>query len=128
MNNDEMIKTLFRNIEEEITGYYVEAGIINDKENATKALYNEFGTEKIPERPFIRRGFDNIETIVKNANSPSEVGEQMVKNMKKAILRSEYPRNAPSTIKKKGFDFPLVEHWDMYHNLTYKVGRIKKGD
>ena len=42
MNNDEMVKTLFRNIEEEITGYYVEAGIINDKENAKKALYNEF--------------------------------------------------------------------------------------
>lgn len=128
MNNDEMVKTLFKEIREEIAGYTIEAGIINDEINATKALYNEFGTEKIPERPFIRRGFDNIEKIVKNANSPSEVGEKMVNNMKKAIMRSEYPRNAPSTVKKKGFDFPLIEYGDMYKNLTYKVGGIKKGD
>lgn len=128
MNNDEMVKTLFKEIKKEIAGYSVEAGIINDEKNATKALYNEFGTEKIPERPFIRRGFDNIETIVKNANTPSEVGKQMVWNMRKAIFRSEYPRNAQSTIDKKGFDFPLIEHEDMLNNLTYKVGGIKKGD
>ena len=123
MKNDEMVKNLFKDIKKEIAEYVIEAGIINDEKNATKALYNEFGTEKIPERPFIRRGFDNIEKIVKNANTPSEVGNQMVKNMKKAILRSEYPRNAPSTIKKKGFDFPLVEYGDMYNSLTYRVGK-----
>lgn len=104
----------------------IEAGIINDKENAKKAMYNEFGTEKIPARPFIKRGLDNIDDIVarnigKGVNSYSFIGKEMEQNIKKAINKSDYPRNAPSTVKKKGFDFPLIENRDMYNAITFRV-------
>ena len=47
----------------------------------------------------------------------------MVQNIKKAINNSDYPRNAVSTIKKKGFDFPLIETRDMYNSLTFRVSK-----
>ena len=97
----------------------IEAGIIDDEENAMKALWNEFGTDKIPARPFIRRGLDNIEKELDK--KPEQIGSKMVQNIKKAINDSDYPRNAISTVKKKGFDFPLIETRDMYNSLTFRV-------
>ena len=116
---DEIIKQIKGQIPKEVV---IEAGIINNPEDAEKALYNEFGTEKIPARPFIRRGLDDLDIKDK---TPSDIGRQMVSNMRNAILRSDYVRNAPSTVRKKGFDFPLVETGDMYKHLTFKVKEKK---
>ena len=101
----EIVEEIKKNIPKKVI---IEAGIINDEENAKKALYNEFGTDKIPARPFIR---------------PEQIGSKMVQNIKKAINNSDYPRNAVSTIKKKGFDFPLIETRDMYNSLTFRVSK-----
>lgn len=101
----------------------IEAGIIDDEENAMKALWNEFGTDKIPARPFIRRGLDNIEEELNK--SPEQIGVKMVQNIKKAINDSNYPRNAVSTVKKKGFDFPLIDTREMYNSLTFRVKEEK---
>ena len=114
----EIVEEIKKNIPKKVI---IEAGIINDEENAKKALYNEFGTDKIPARPFIRRGLDNIEKELDK--KPEQIGSKMVQNIKKAINNSDYPQNAISTIKKKGFDFPLIETRDMYNSLTFRVSK-----
>lgn len=114
----EIVEEIKKNIPKKVI---IEAGIINDEENAKKALYNEFGTDKIPSRPFIRRGLDNIEKELDK--KPEQIGSKMVQNIKKAINNSDYPRNAVSTIKKKGFDFPLIDTRDMYNSLTFRVSK-----
>ena len=113
---DEIVEDIKKQIPKKVT---IEAGIIDDEENAMKALWNEFGTDKIPARPFIRRGLDNIEKELDK--KPEQIGSKMVQNIKKAINDSDYPRNAISTVKKKGFDFPLIETRDMYNSLTFRV-------
>lgn len=112
----EIVEEIKKNIPKKVV---IEAGIINDEENTKKAIYNEFGTDKIPARPFIRRGLDNIEKELDK--TPEQIGSKMVQNIKKAINDSNYPRNAVSTVKKKGFDFPLIETRDMYNSLTFRV-------
>lgn len=114
----EIVEEIKKNIPKKVI---IKAGIINDEENAKKALYNEFGTDKIPARPFIRRGLDNIEKELDK--KPEQIGSKMVQNIKKAINNSDYPRNAVSTIKKKGFDFPLIDTRDMYNSLTFRVSK-----
>lgn len=117
---DEIVEDIRKQIPKKVT---IEAGIIDDEENAMKALWNEFGTDKIPARPFIRRGLDNIEEELNK--SPEQIGGKMVQNIKKAINDSNYPRNAVSTVKKKGFDFPLIDTREMYNSLTFRVREEK---
>ena len=117
---DEIVEDIRKQIPKKVT---IEAGIIDDEENAMKALWNEFGTDKIPARPFIRRGLDNIEEELNK--SPEQIGGKMVQNIKKAINDSNYPRNAVSTVKKKGFDFPLIDTREMYNSLTFRVKEEK---
>ena len=104
---------------------------------ATVALYNEFGTRGkrfgrganrgIPARSFLRRAiFENRSEIrklfaremrkvflVKGAIGPLEalgnIGEGIAKMVKRKVIDAKLwaTPNAPATIKKKGFDFPL---------------------
>ena len=116
--------------------FKISAGIIGDEELANKAKWNEYGTSKIPPRPFVGHAADYInEEFVKglimaaiegNATEmdiqQNNIGKQMVGNIRAAILASNYLPNAPSTVKKKGFNFPLIETGKMYMNLKYKKG------
>ena len=62
---------------------------------------------------------------------PSNTLEAFAKNTQKVIKRgfgnsAILPPNAPSTVKKKGFNAPLVETGDLRDNLAYKIS-TKKG-
>ena len=62
---------------------------------------------------------------------PSNTLEAFAKNAQKEIKRgfgnsAILPPNAPSTVKKKGFNAPLVETGDLRDNLAYKIS-TKKG-
>ena len=62
---------------------------------------------------------------------PSDTLEAFAKSAQKAIKRgfgntAILPPNAPSTVKKKGFNAPLVETGDLRDNLAYKIS-AKKG-
>jgi hypothetical protein len=114
---------------------------------ATVATYLEFGTEDIPARSFLRaavfEGRDKIIRLYANAYtrmvgvpnfSPDEmlamVGTGVVKMIELKIDRSYSwaKPNADSTVKAKGFDYPLHETDVMSETVTWvvrnKIGSI----
>lgn len=111
-----------------------EAGLFGSSDYVKYGAYNEFGTEKIPSRPFIARADDDLDDVLsdyaeslhngkKIKAKQTKIAKKMANNIKTAIDYSDYPRNAPSTIAKKGFDHPLVETGKMYSKIK---GRVKK--
>jgi hypothetical protein len=128
-----------------LNGKTVSAGIHTDAGNekngvsiAQVATYNEFGTKRIPARPFIRLSFENHnkewndvadEQLTAMVNSGktasgalSAVGEAMKKDIVSIIGdTSQLRHNAPSTIAKKGFDKPLYETGKLKAAIDYKV-------
>lgn len=116
-----------------------------DEEGATEgtdildiAIYNEYGTEHIPARPFMK-DFANknehalakaMDRQVKNvfAGMPvdtalSRLGEYAQKHQK-AHIRKAYlwaPANAPSTIRQKGSSKPLIDTGALVAAIRYWV-------
>ena len=102
---------------------------------------NEFGTSKIPERPFLRAGVrSNVRRIksvateaVKAVNAgeigiedASElVGQEAEAGVKEYITALSSPPNAPSTIRKKGSSNPLIDTGLLRQSINYEV-RSKK--
>lgn len=111
------------------------------------AIWNEYGTKKIPPRPAFRMGLENslrdnkkmIDSQMKNITNRiltgrsseiersltvllTQIGKSAVKQTKEMIkLGSVKPANAPSTIAKKGFDHPLYETGLLLANVNYEV-------
>lgn len=126
---------------------YVKAGIVGDgatdvaegqqASTVDIALWNEFGTDHIPERSFIRKPFEaNRQKYLKALNEllPKVVNKQMTiiralklvglamaTDMKKAILSGSGipPPNAPSTIAAKGSSRPLVDTGHLVQRISY---------
>lgn len=85
---------------------------------AEVAFKNEYGTGVIPPRPFFRKAIaDNRDKIPQmmgkllQKHDPETamrlVCEHMKDELQTSVMTWEDPPNAPSTIKKKGFDSPL---------------------
>lgn len=101
---------------------------------ATVAFYNEFGTSKIPPRPFIRTmivekspgwgGALKKCITATGADGPAALG-LMGEGIKGQLVESinlwADPPNAPSTIAKKGFDKPLISTALMLRSVDYEV-------
>lgn len=100
------------------------------------ATWNEYGTSRIPSRPFIAIATDEskgwqgeIKRQVGGITSSDDVngalntiGEQMKKDIKNVIGdRSKLKPNAPSTIAKKGFDAPLIDTGKLQEAIDYEV-------
>lgn len=64
-------------------GKSVKIGVMKSEESAKKALMNEFGTENIPERSFLRS------SLVNDKSNQDKLGEEMTKKIKKAINKSK---------------------------------------
>jgi len=110
---------------------------------ATVALYQEMGTYPIPPRPFIREGTvepikrgkagvlkemsRSMRRVVRGTASVdaeyTRIGERIENVMKGAIRDWSFPRNAPSTIKSKGKDDPLVDTERMVNSVESIVER-----
>lgn len=101
------------------------------------AFWNEFGTEKIPARSFLRAWFDENQDKIREA----------VKRMAEAVLKGRYtarqakellaqtfvaqiqrriaigipPPNAPATVTRKGSSTPLIDTGQLRSSITYKV-------
>ena len=105
--------------------------------------WNHYGTETIPPRPVLRIAAENVmsnnEEIKKALNAffknilvnPGDakqlekemlrkIGVQVIKEARRIIAAgNELQHNAPSTVKKKGFDKPLYETGLLLKNLGY---------
>jgi hypothetical protein len=101
---------------------------------AQVAFWNEFGTVRIPARPFFRTTIakqsktwgDKLGLAVKATNYDGQkalglLGQSMRDDVESAIAQWTTPGNAPSTISRKGFDKPLVDSGDMQRAVDYEV-------
>jgi hypothetical protein len=126
-------------------GAHVKVGFLEGKlgdqvhsENLTVtqvAVFNEFGTPTIPERPFLRDTSDVIKSDM--ANLADKMLDQIVRGkstvkkaldiiglkvqaaFRKAVTDWDSPPNAPSTIRKKGADNPLVDTGQMRNSIEF---------
>jgi hypothetical protein len=102
--------------------------------NAQKAFWNEFGTRSAPPRPFFRTTIaqqskdwgKKLGAALKatNYDGPQALGllgQSMRDDVENSIAQWSTPGNAPSTVKRKGFDKPLVDKGDMQRAVDYEV-------
>jgi len=121
---------------------YTEVGFQGDKKEASGkarivdvAVFNEFGTENIPSRSFMRTAFDRVQSqldrLITNlyrrlllgeigtAKSLKIIGEYMKSEVQKQIDMTLEPSNSPSTIKQKGSSHPLIDTGQMKQSITH---------
>lgn len=114
-----------------------------DKESKTtnidKAVHNEFGTDIIPPRPFLRRG---VETNINKINSIklklvnqviddrisvdhglNELGLKTQSLIQAGFTKIKWQKNAASTIRQKGSSQPLIDTGFLRQSITYVVVR-----
>jgi butyrate kinase len=105
----------------------------------TIAFANEFGYQNIPERSFLRAGFDSnqsrINQICESLLDRVLQGDITVAAMYEAIgaeitgMIQDYmtnlrdPPNAPATIEQKGSSNPLIDTGQLRSSITWKVVR-----
>lgn len=123
---------------------------------AEAMLINEYGTDDghVPARKPIRSTLTRDEVakttrpIVRSlttTNVPAElmpriesvmerIGEQLAEKIRNRIFSQTadaesggFERNAEDTIRRKGFDYPLVERGELARAITYKLLRMPEG-
>lgn len=106
------------------------------------AAWNELGTSTAPSRPFLRMSVDEnegkintmcgqqLKSITEGGTAEQclkQVGVFEVQLVQEKIVSGSYEANAPSTIKKKGSDKPLIDTGRMRQSVKYVI-RKKGGD
>jgi hypothetical protein len=121
----------------------VEVGVISDETYedgltvVEVAVWNEFGTKHIPERPFIR-------STVKQQKAPLKafsgkllqkildgkltrekalglLGQKVSGEIKETITSLRTPPNAPSTVEAKKSSNPLIDTGELRQSITFEV-------
>lgn len=114
------------------TGTYADTGA----EVAEVALWNEYGTENIPERPFLRPAMiensDRYANLLKVAarrvlrgemredQVMGIIGTAAVSDVQAKITAVSTPPNADSTIAKKGSANPLIDTGRLRQSIQWE--------
>ena len=129
---------------QKLYGMEVVAGMLKDSGKAENgasyvdiATWNEYGTSRIPSRPFIRISADTNKAAwgrlaqqcvndVIDGDNPRDaaqvVGHRMVEDIRKVFGdTSKLKANAPSTIAKKGRNEPLVYSGEMRRRVNFRI-------
>lgn len=100
------------------------------------AMFNELGTSTAPARPFLRDSVDENEDVIRDqcgkelkkltTGATAEtvlkrVGALGVRLVQEKIVSGSFKPNAPSTIRKKGSDNPLIDTDLMRQSVKYVV-------
>lgn len=103
------------------------------------AIYNEFGTSRIPARPFMATTYDNnydktikfveflsgkiIDGKITPDHALKVLGEEYQKYIQKTIrdAKSWAEPNAESTVAAKGSSSPLIDTGRMLNSIRYEV-------
>lgn len=112
------------------TNIHAEAGV----HTATIAAWQEYGTKKIPARPFVaparlehqddwskslgkelKNSFYNAELALEG------VGQEVKKDLQQSIMSVYSPPLAQSTIDNKGFSKPLIDSSYMINHIDVEV-------
>jgi len=123
----------------------VAVGILEGAKNgegasiAEYATYNEFGTDKIPERPFMRTAFDESKAKISQdmnregkrmamgqvtaQNALTVIGQRHASRIQNVITGRDFlPRLSPQTVKaKKGSEKTLVDTGAMVNAVQISV-------
>lgn len=100
------------------------------------AAYNEYGSSDTPARPFMKQSFENHEDELQkacdrvnqtlNRGGTAEAGLKELGVFVKGLVQEEivdggFEPNAPSTIKKKGSEQPLIDTGTMRQSVNYVI-------
>lgn len=101
------------------------------------AAWNEVGNAHTPARPFLRKSVDENETMINNfcqqqlrelmegrissQSVLSRIGAMQVGLVQEKITDGDYVPNAPSTIRKKGSDKPLIDTGRMRQSVHFVI-------
>lgn len=101
------------------------------------AMWNELGTARSPARPFMRQSVDNnaarinamckaqLQAIASGSRTAKEalnaLGALQKALVQDTIRNGEFVENAPSTIKKKGSDQPLIDTGRMRQSVNFTI-------
>ena len=107
------------------------------------AMFNELGTSSTPSRPFMRDSVDDnadkissfckskLKAIASGKKTAGEVlkeiGVMQVGLVQQTIREGDFAPNAPSTIKKKGSDKPLIDSGQMRQSVHFVITDKKNG-
>ncbi|EEA8775462.1 hypothetical protein G3832_001343 [Campylobacter jejuni] len=135
--SDELKGMLNKNKESLEVGFFETAKYENGEHVANVAKIQEYGTLKIPARPFFRNAIakngakwltfmKNQFTSNQNLDlSLNQAGELARGDIVMSIMRTNTPPNAEATIKAKGSSKPLIDTGFMRNSVTFKV--VKNG-
>lgn len=126
--------------------YYLDVGIFSDRvdrfdnnelNNAEIGALMEFGSveDNIPPRPFLSLLVRGVKArakinkkIGKAKNILNSLGEYLIKKLYRAFNTrgfGTWAPNAPLTVKKKGFNKPLIDTRQLLNSISYRIGKIK---
>lgn len=101
---------------------------------AAVAFWNEYGTARIPPRPFIRNTVaahknewprQAAAILSQNGGDVRQTLELMGEGVKGQIAESiqnlHEPPNAPATVRKKGFDKPLIDSRTLWRSIGSEI-------
>jgi hypothetical protein len=138
-------KRYFRELEK-LAGLEIKVGFQGDETYddgtsvAEVAAYNELGTSDIPARPFMKQSFEKhekeLQTACDQLNASLAAGQTaervldalgvFVKGLvQDEIVEGGFTPNAPSTIKKKGSEQPLIDTAHMRQTVNYVVKKAE---
>ena len=98
------------------------------------AAINEYGTSTIPARPFLRQSFEQNEDEIRDvcgqaikmvasgvevSKALDAIGVKAVGIVQEQIVHGDFTPNAPSTIRKKKSDKPLIDTGQMRQGIHY---------
>lgn len=101
---------------------------------AQAAFWNEYGTTRIPSRPFFRTMISRespgwgvlLAGAAKHYDYNSDtvlqfMGTKIAEQLQQSIVEWKDPPNAPSTVRIKGFNKPLIHHGIMQNSVDFEV-------
>lgn len=100
---------------------------------AQVAMFNEYGGGHTPPRPFMDKTFrwyhkkwaNTIKGLVYDTMNfkavLEDIGPTVVSDIQSVIEDLDNPPNRPSTVKRKGFNNPLIDSGQMLNSVRYEV-------
>ncbi len=111
---------------------------------ATKAAYNEFGTDSIPARPFMGEAFDqNVDDLADHIRDGVEefalgrrdldqvlqsAGERHKRQIEKSLDNPPGPALDEDTAEEKGHSKPLLHTGELRASVKVKLRKGRAGD
>lgn len=134
---DKQIEGLFENRVLKV-GFFASAKYPNGEAVSDVAAYNEFGTSKIPPRPFMRNAKSEndakwVESLAKNIEASKSadlafgrLGELVRNDIITSINKTTTPPNSAQTIERKKSSHPLIDTGFLKSSVTYEIDKGKK--